>query len=220
MVRDILKRKKFGNNKLINMKTQIRRNVFETNSSNEHSLTVMNSDMFRRWKNGELLARVKSSKEDPNCSGNFWSRMYFLEFTYGFEKAKEDNFEILNRVKSNHIERLEEWKRNCLNHVKLVKEKLTSEELENLSDEDRDKYEDNLYMDEIHEFDKEEYDYLEPIYKNLNIDNFSEHFSKIEEGMWISYDEFISEWKEECYSLFEHEDSDNGVYIIGKYFHS
>jgi hypothetical protein len=34
---------------------QIRRNVFETNSSSTHSLTLCSEDEFEKWKKGELL---------------------------------------------------------------------------------------------------------------------------------------------------------------------
>lgn len=37
------------------MKKQIRRGVFETNSSSVHSLTICDSETFKRWKDGELL---------------------------------------------------------------------------------------------------------------------------------------------------------------------
>lgn len=37
------------------MKRQIRRGVFETNSSSVHSLTMCSDSEFNRWKNGELL---------------------------------------------------------------------------------------------------------------------------------------------------------------------
>lgn len=36
------------------MKVQIRRGVFETNSSSTHSLCIVSEDQFERWKNGEL----------------------------------------------------------------------------------------------------------------------------------------------------------------------
>jgi len=38
-----------------NMKRQIRRGVFETNSSSTHSLTMCSEEEFEQWKNGELL---------------------------------------------------------------------------------------------------------------------------------------------------------------------
>ena len=37
------------------MKKQIRRGVFETNSSSVHSLTMCSSDEYEKWENGELL---------------------------------------------------------------------------------------------------------------------------------------------------------------------
>lgn len=37
------------------MKIQIRRGVFETNSSSVHSLTMCAVDEFQKWKNGEIL---------------------------------------------------------------------------------------------------------------------------------------------------------------------
>lgn len=37
------------------MKKQIRKCVFETNSSSVHSLTICDADTFKKWENGELL---------------------------------------------------------------------------------------------------------------------------------------------------------------------
>lgn len=37
------------------MKRQIRRGVFETNSSSTHSLTICSAEEFEAWKDGELL---------------------------------------------------------------------------------------------------------------------------------------------------------------------
>lgn len=37
------------------MKVQIRRNVFETNSSSVHSMTMCSGDEYKKWKDGELL---------------------------------------------------------------------------------------------------------------------------------------------------------------------
>lgn len=37
------------------MKRQIRRGVFETNSSSTHSLTLCSGEEYDRWKNGEIL---------------------------------------------------------------------------------------------------------------------------------------------------------------------
>ena len=37
------------------MKTQVRRGVFETNSSSTHSLTICTEEQFEEWKHGEVL---------------------------------------------------------------------------------------------------------------------------------------------------------------------
>lgn len=37
------------------MKRQIRKSVFETNSSSTHSLTICTEEEYKRWKKGELL---------------------------------------------------------------------------------------------------------------------------------------------------------------------
>lgn len=37
---------------------QIRRGVFETNSSSTHSITMCTNDTYERWKNGELFFAV------------------------------------------------------------------------------------------------------------------------------------------------------------------
>ena len=37
------------------MKKQVRRNVFETNSSSVHTLVVCKESDYDRWKNGEVL---------------------------------------------------------------------------------------------------------------------------------------------------------------------
>lgn len=44
------------------MKRQIRRSVFETNSSNTHSLTICTEEEYDRWKKGELLYKKWEEK--------------------------------------------------------------------------------------------------------------------------------------------------------------
>lgn len=43
------------------MNRQIRRGVFETNSSSQHSLTMCSKEEFEQWKNGELLFYERGS---------------------------------------------------------------------------------------------------------------------------------------------------------------
>ena len=183
------------------MKTQIRRNVFETNSSNEHSLTIINGDMFKKWKAGEVLARVKSRQESDVSWGNFWSELYTLEFTDDFESAKTENENIFKALIQNHLEFLEEYKKRCLEHVPTG-----------------DDYEDNY----LYKFDEAHYEKEKKEYQSYTIEDASKHFGLAESKMWMSYEEFYKDWIEEndCYSPFEHEDTVNNVYIIGKYYHS
>jgi hypothetical protein len=43
------------------MKT-IRRNVFETNSSSVHSLTMTDSETFKKWKSGQIFYDIDNKK--------------------------------------------------------------------------------------------------------------------------------------------------------------
>lgn len=45
------------------MKRQIRRGVFETNSSSTHSLTMCSEEEFEQWKNGEQMSHDYSVEE-------------------------------------------------------------------------------------------------------------------------------------------------------------
>lgn len=47
------------------MKIQIRRGIFETNSSSTHSLTMCTNDDFDKWKNGELVYNNYGDKLIP-----------------------------------------------------------------------------------------------------------------------------------------------------------
>ena len=44
------------------MKRQIRRNVFETNSSSVHSLTMCSGEVYKKWENGEVLYWEEKNK--------------------------------------------------------------------------------------------------------------------------------------------------------------
>lgn len=60
---------------------QVRRNVFETNSSSTHSITICTEDVYEMWKRGEV----------------YWSR-WSEEFVSkeeaekGFKKSRHDDF--------------------------------------------------------------------------------------------------------------------------------
>ena len=204
------------------MKRQIRFGVFETNSSSEHSIALINLDTFRKWKSGEVMGRVKSMQQDNHCWGNFWSEMLSFEFTEDFEKASADNVNIFNLVIADHLRKNEEHKQRCLSYIPKIERELTKEEEKNLSEEEFDQYMEDKYMDSIHRFDEPTYDYYKDLYGNMKFEDFDKHFGKAESGMWMTFREFWDSWIEhnDCYSPFEHDDIDNNMHIIGKYFHS
>jgi hypothetical protein len=49
------------------MKTTIRKEVFETNSSSQHSLSILTSSEYNLWKEGKTAARVEFI--EPWCDG-------------------------------------------------------------------------------------------------------------------------------------------------------
>jgi hypothetical protein len=204
------------------MKKQVRIGVFETNSSSEHSLALINLDKFRQWKEGKLMARVALTQEDKNCWGNFWSEMLSLEFTDDFEKAKNDNKERFNDVVGERFAKNEEYKNRCLSYTPKIQKELTTDELRQLTDEEYARYCDDQYMDSIHRFDKVYYDNEKSLLENMKPEDFDEHFGMVESGMWCTFQEFWDSWikNNDCYSPFEHDDIINNVHIIGKYYHS
>ncbi|MBQ3416008.1 MAG: hypothetical protein IJH39_11885 [Clostridia bacterium] len=201
------------------MKIQIRRNVFETNSSHEHSISIVKEDDWVKWLNGEILGRVVKMKREAGW-GNFDSEIFEWEFSNDFDKCKRENEILLNKIKTNGIEQQEKYKNECLNHKKLVKKRLTDEEFEALSEEEQDKYEDDLYEDSLYEFDEDNYNYWRNIYNSMTLDNL-EYTSVVLNGFWITYDQYKEDWIDvDCVSPWDHKNETLGVHAFGKYFHS
>lgn len=203
------------------MKQQIRIGVFETNSSSEHSLAVMNLDKFRKWKNGELVGRVVSKQEAEHCWGNFWSRMLSLEFTDDLEKAKLENEKMFQDFVGFCKEENENYKQRCLSYKPKLTKTLTDEELKLLSNEEYDKYNHDKYMDDIHKFDENAYNQRKLMLDNMKFEDIHKKMC-VEDGVWCTYQEFWDSWTkyDDCQSPFEHDDTTNNVHIIGKYYHS
>lgn len=77
------------------MKIQVRRGVFETNSSSVHSLTMCSDDDYNKWQNGELLY-------------NRWDdKLILLE-----EALKEGGYENTKNIDNDTLS--EEFKRQFL----------------------------------------------------------------------------------------------------------
>lgn len=94
------------------MKIQIRRSIFETNSSSVHSITMVSGSEYEKWKNGELLydrlnrklvtkeeiEKIKESDkkqcEKHNCK--FYEYIYDYEnYDYYYDYYKEDSYKDL-----------------------------------------------------------------------------------------------------------------------------
>ena len=76
------------------MKKQIRRGVFETNSSSVHSLTMCSGEEYEKWKNGEILCwkyeHKFGTKED--IIGELKSKSYYSDTDWDNEDDVHDVF--------------------------------------------------------------------------------------------------------------------------------
>ena len=69
------------------MKIQIRRGIFETNSSSTHSLTMCMADDFNKWKNGELIYDYYGDKLIPITDEKYqnWLKNKQEDEYYGYK---------------------------------------------------------------------------------------------------------------------------------------
>ena len=83
---------------------QIRRGLFETNSSSEHSLSIMREDVYEAWKNDEIAVMFKFDEDDDIDGGDSdgflstWGNFstYSLKIsTCPIQKKLEENMKIL-----------------------------------------------------------------------------------------------------------------------------
>lgn len=80
------------------MKRQIRRGVFETNSSSCHSLTMCTQSDYDRWKNGELIYDYWDDKlisidelDDDYEEGRYYTYDRFNDYEcFDFETYEHD----------------------------------------------------------------------------------------------------------------------------------
>ena len=70
------------------MKRQIRRGVFETNSSSTHSIVICSEEEYKKWVKGELMfdsweecfvGKKELSDEDKELFWNFVNRFFKKE---------------------------------------------------------------------------------------------------------------------------------------------
>ena len=79
---------------------QIRRNVFETNSSSTHSITICSEDEYTKWKNGEmffnrwteeLITMEKYNEEIAKFKEEF--EKIYCDYEWKDEKTKQEALE-------------------------------------------------------------------------------------------------------------------------------
>lgn len=96
---------------------QIRRNVFETNSSSTHSITICTSDEYQKWADGEMLLVVDSCMTDKQFvtidEAKDIVRKYELEDAnaYKWDSPLDDYYyenDIENGVRYTHIDAVPE----------------------------------------------------------------------------------------------------------------
>lgn len=107
------------------MKRQIRRGVYETNSSSTHSLTMCSEEEFEQWKNGKLLfdewgsesfVKVNSLSDDDKKYAEQDYENYKDEFSKDWsdlsESAKEKyytKYAKKNNIVDDDAKTYEEW---------------------------------------------------------------------------------------------------------------
>lgn len=81
---------------------QVRKGVFETNSSSTHSLTICTEEEFNRWTSGELMfdtyndklveVNTKISEEEKECAKNYYEKNKSA-FWKSWEQLSEEEVE-------------------------------------------------------------------------------------------------------------------------------
>lgn len=92
------------------MKIQVRRGVFETNSSSVHSLCICSADDYDKWKNGELLydfyngVLIEDSdeiqQERKECEEKGWANDYIYYNEYPDHTSDFEVYEEFYKSKS------------------------------------------------------------------------------------------------------------------------
>ena len=82
------------------MKRQIRRGVFETNSSSVHSLTMCMESDYNKWINGEVLLFTGSGwcypEDNRPKSDSFYTKEEAIAFEKSSKYAPSDDFDWNN----------------------------------------------------------------------------------------------------------------------------
>lgn len=189
------------------MKVQVRQGVFETNSSSEHSISIVNSKDFRAWKEGNVYARqLRQSDDDKNTWGNFWSKLDHWEFKeMTAEEAERENRRLFDEYIKHEKTDIElYWK-----HWEDVKSWKTGE---------GEYFEDEESKSNWLENQKQHIEEHSRNIEKLAFENFNAT-RKFYNNFYVSYEEYIEALRNgDCYSPFEHTQDD--VSVFGIYYHS
>lgn len=83
---------------------QVRRGVFETNSSSTHSLTICTEDEFNKWANGELMFDTYNDElVEVNTKISDEQKVYAKEYYESYKSAFWKSWEQLSE------EEIETW---------------------------------------------------------------------------------------------------------------
>jgi len=189
------------------MKRQIRQGVFETNSSSEHSISIVNSKDFQAWKEGKVYARqLPGSEEYKNTWGNFWSQLDHWEFKeMTAEEAEKENRRLFDEYIQKKKTDIELYRK----HMEDVKSWKTGE---------CEYFEDDVSKSKWMEKQKLHLEEQSRNIEKMAFENFSAT-RKFYNNFYISYEEYIDALRNgDCYSPFEHTQGD--VSVFGIYYHS
>ena len=72
---------------------QIRRSIFETNSSSTHSITICAKDEYTKWKSGEMYLNGDSFYTKEQAIKELKNNEYFVKYHPDFDFTDEDTIE-------------------------------------------------------------------------------------------------------------------------------
>ena len=154
------------------MKRQIRRSVFETNSSSMHSLTVMKKDEY--YTSEEILDRFylwdDKEADEKDCVWNIWE--YSLEFGRSPLATFKDKWcyacaSLVNEYNDNAYKELE---RLAFKHIPNLKKIELPTETKHIYNKDSEENKDDKYVQTYGKTEEEMEEYLEQKEKEWGIE--------------------------------------------------
>ncbi len=81
----------------------VRRNIFETNSSSSHNLTIIKDEVFQKWINHEIVLKIEYDYDPSFGNDHFfstWGNFFLEQGKYEvapIEEQKKRNMKILSK---------------------------------------------------------------------------------------------------------------------------